>query len=1101
MFVRKKKNFSGLISVQVIDNSTGKYVVKKTIGSSSNSFEVERLVELGHQWIRDHTGQPEIDFTNYERLAQQVLDQVTEITISGVGLLLGRIFDQIGFNQIDSYLFKPLVLSRLESPSSKLKTTDYLAKYYALQIDVESIYRYMDTLYNTQKEAVQQISYQHTKQILGDEIRMVFYDVTTLYFEIEKEDTLRKTGFSKDGKHQNPQIVLGLLVSANAYPLAYDIFEGNKYEGDTMLPIIDSFRQKYSFETLTIVADSGLISERNIQDLEERGYKYILGARIKNQPRSIEEQIHALDLRDGECQIIWKDPGTALVISFSARRARKDYFNRERGLKRLEKQIISGKLTKSSINKRGYNKYLKLEGEMDISIDREKFDADGKWDGLKGYQTNDKSLSGQQVMDSYRQLWKIEKAFRISKHDLKIRPIYHRVQRRIEAHICLSFAAYKVYKELERQMDAGPRETVGDYRREISYLLYTGMLNVRLDEMTQKAEPPYIFAATNYSKLLARNTYAYQAFANVQPKNIKTALETLVTENERVRQHGFIQSELDRYKSDLLAAYERAYMERNNTESSRYVRDYINNFLEDEPIPGIEFEYNYVKSIIDSITIDEVNALTSRLLSPVNRVIIITAPDKEEIVIPQEPELLDIVKKAEQKELMPYRDKLENAELLEEIPVSGKIIEEETISGTDIDKWTLSNGAVVFLKKTDFKQDEALFSGYSKGGTSLYPMEDYYSATYSDGVFRECGFGNHSSVDLQKLLSGKTASINTYISQNSEGLSGSARPKDLETMFKLAYLKMTAPRRDTEIFASYIAKNKSLYQNLLSNPNYYFLDQSIRFMSQNHPRASGFPKAEEWDKIDLDRATAIYQDRFQNPGDFFFVIVGNFDKTMIRSLVETYIGGIAAQGKNETPKDLGIRPPQGNKQLDVYKGEDDKSSVKIHYHGLYQYDRKTNFHLTALADLLDIRLVEILREEKGGVYGVGASFSGQKFPYEHYRMSISFPCSPNNVDELIKATLNEINDIKENGVSEKNLQKIKEGKLREMEVKIKENNYWLSAIQAYQVYGYEMSEIEAYQSKIEELESEDIRNAALKYLDGENIATLILWPESFEKKP
>jgi transposase len=490
MFVRKKKNFSGLISVQVIDKSTGKYVVKKTIGSSSNSFEVERLVELGHQWIRDHTGQPEIDFTNYERLAQQVLDQVTEITISGVGLLLGRIFDQIGFNQIDSYLFKPLVLSRLESPSSKLKTTDYLAKYYALQIDVESIYRYMDTLYNTQKEAVQQISYQHTKQILGDEIRMVFYDVTTLYFEIEKEDTLRKTGFSKDGKHQNPQIVLGLLVSANAYPLAYDIFEGNKYEGDTMLPIIDSFRQKYSFETLTIVADSGLISERNIQDLEERGYKYILGARIKNQPRSIEEQIHALDLRDGECQIIWKDPGTALVISFSARRARKDYFNRERGLKRLEKQIISGKLTKSSINKRGYNKYLKLEGEMDISIDREKFDADGKWDGLKGYQTNDKSLSGQQVMDSYRQLWKIEKAFRISKHDLKIRPIYHRVQRRIEAHICLSFAAYKVYKELERQLYSKNASISAEKAIDIAKTIFN--IKVSLKESNQTIEKTII---------------------------------------------------------------------------------------------------------------------------------------------------------------------------------------------------------------------------------------------------------------------------------------------------------------------------------------------------------------------------------------------------------------------------------------------------------------------------------------------------------------------------------------------------------------------------------------------------------------------------------
>jgi transposase len=452
MFVRKKKNPSGVISVQIIDKSTGKYVVKKTIGSSRNIFEVERLVELAHQWIKEQKRQQVLDFNNYKKLTQDVLNQISEITISGVELLLGSIFNQVGFNQIKSFLFKPLVLSRLESPSSKLKTTDYLAKYYSLHIDVESIYRYMDTLYNTQKETVQQLSYHHTSRILEGDISMVFYDVTTLYFEIEREDQLRKTGFSKDGKHQNPQIVLGLLVSTGGYPLAYDIFEGNKYEGDTMLPIIDAFRQKYSFESLTIVADSGLISDRNIKDLEERGYKYILGARIKNQPRDIEQQICALNLKDGESKIIWKEPGTALIINYSDKRAKKDYFNRERGFKRLEKQIASGKLTKANINKRGYNKYLKLEGKIGISIDRDKFDADCKWDGLKGYQTNDKSLSKQQVIENYRHLWKIEKAFRISKHDLKIRPIYHRVQRRIEAHICLSFAAYKVYKELERQL-------------------------------------------------------------------------------------------------------------------------------------------------------------------------------------------------------------------------------------------------------------------------------------------------------------------------------------------------------------------------------------------------------------------------------------------------------------------------------------------------------------------------------------------------------------------------------------------------------------------------------------------------------------------------
>uniref|UniRef100_UPI003593EF1A IS1634 family transposase n=1 Tax=Aquiflexum sp. TaxID=1872584 RepID=UPI003593EF1A len=319
-------------------------------------------------------------------------------------------------------------------------------------IDVEAVYRYMDKLYNTQKEKVQQISYDHTLGILEGGIRMVFYDVTTLYFEIEKEDTLRKTGFSKDGKHQHPQIVLGLLVSVGGYPLSYDIFEGNKYEGDTMLPIIDAFRERYKFESLTIVADSGLISNKNIADLEEKGYKYILGARIKNQPAKVTQEICSLNLKNGESKVIWKDKGTALIINYSDKRAKKDFFNRERGLKRLEKQIESGKLTKSNINKRGYNKYLKMEGKMDISIDREKFEEDAKWDGLKGFQTNDLALSKEDVIENYRQLWKIEKAFRISKHDLRIRPIFHRKQRRIEAHICLSFAAYKVYKELERQL-------------------------------------------------------------------------------------------------------------------------------------------------------------------------------------------------------------------------------------------------------------------------------------------------------------------------------------------------------------------------------------------------------------------------------------------------------------------------------------------------------------------------------------------------------------------------------------------------------------------------------------------------------------------------
>lgn len=490
MFVRKKHNPSGVTSVQVIDKSTGKYVVKKTIGSSKDEHKIKQLVAQGYQWIQKQIGQESLDFTNYNKQAQTFLDRISEINISGVELLLGRIYNEIGFDQIDSPLFKPLVLSRIESPSSKLKTTDYLFKYHSMSIDVEAIYRYMDKLYNNQKEKVQQISYDHTKEILGEDISMVFYDVTTLYFEIEKEDELRKNGFSKDGKHQHPQIVLGLLVSVGGYPLAYEIFEGNKYEGYTMIPIIEAFKQKYKFENLTVVADSGLINNENIIALEEKGYKYILGARIKNQPVNITQQIHSLNLEEGESKVIWKDENTALIINYSSKRAKKDLSNRERGLKRLEKQIASGKLTKSNINKRGYNKYLKLEGRINVSIDKEKFDSDDKWDGLKGYQTNHKSLSKEEVIENYHHLWRIEKAFRISKHDLKIRPIYHRLERRIEAHICLCFAAYKVYKELERQLDEKKATISAEKAINIAKTIYN--VKVKIPETNQIIEKTII---------------------------------------------------------------------------------------------------------------------------------------------------------------------------------------------------------------------------------------------------------------------------------------------------------------------------------------------------------------------------------------------------------------------------------------------------------------------------------------------------------------------------------------------------------------------------------------------------------------------------------
>ncbi|MEA1896679.1 MAG: IS1634 family transposase [Bacteroidota bacterium] len=450
MFVRKKVNRSGVISVQVIAKISGKSKLINTIGSSIDEQEIESLVEKGHQFIATFGGQQAIDFSNESSLLKSAFQNISSHTEVGTQFLLGKIFDDIGFSVVNDDIFRKLVLSRLVCPVSKLRTSDYLDKYYDIDYPVQQIYRYMDKFHSARKELVHQISYEHTRKILGGQISVVFYDVTTLYFEIDHEDDLRKTGFSKEGKHQNPQIVLGLLVSRSGYPLAYDVFEGNKFEGHTMLPVLDSFKEKYNLEQMIIIADSGLLSNTNIIDLQAGDYEFILGARIKNEKHDVKRKILSLKLNNGESAVI-KKGNLRLIITYSDNRAKKDRINREKGLKKLEKRINAGRLTKSNINNRGYNKYLKMEGDMKIEIDYSRFEADGAWDGLKGYLTNAK-LTKDEIIENYGHLWLIEKAFRINKTDLRIRPIYHRLRHRIESHICISFVAYKIYKELERQL-------------------------------------------------------------------------------------------------------------------------------------------------------------------------------------------------------------------------------------------------------------------------------------------------------------------------------------------------------------------------------------------------------------------------------------------------------------------------------------------------------------------------------------------------------------------------------------------------------------------------------------------------------------------------
>jgi transposase len=453
MYVRKKPNKSGVISIQIIDKSSGKYVVRQTVGSSSDPTEIAFLVKKAQQQIVSMKKQGVLVFDKAAELefVDTFVRHLDSFSLVGPELLLGRIFDQIGFNAIEDPLFRHLVITRLIYPVSKLKTVDYLFHYKGIEMSVYSIYRYLDKLHKDQIEQVKAISLQHTLTLFSEVLSVVFYDVTTLYFEASEPDDLRKMGFSKDGKHQQPQIVLGLLVSENGYPLDYDIFEGNKYEGDTLLPVIEHFQAKYKSSKLIVVADAGLLCSKNIGLLKAKNYQFILGARIKNESASVINQILSLQLQDHQSQVIDKGD-ERLIISYKQSRAHKDAHNRKRGLEKLEKDLGSGRLNKNHINNKGYNKYLKLQGDVNLTIDYQKYQQDAVWDGLKGYITN-ATLSKEQIIDQYNQLWNIERTFRISKSDLQIRPIYHRLKRRIESHICISFAACKVYKELERQLE------------------------------------------------------------------------------------------------------------------------------------------------------------------------------------------------------------------------------------------------------------------------------------------------------------------------------------------------------------------------------------------------------------------------------------------------------------------------------------------------------------------------------------------------------------------------------------------------------------------------------------------------------------------------
>jgi hypothetical protein len=471
MFVEKKLNKSGSTSVRIMRKVHGKRKCVKVMGCSSDADEIGLLVKRGNRWIEEHQRSvPLFEFDDEAVAYDKVLASLrqSQLRLVGPELVYGTLFDRIGYNRVktsNDALFRALVVTRLYHPGSKLRTAEYMERFMHQSYSSDAIYRFLDELCTRDKTAeqvreakdesigvkwqVEQVAFEHTKAVMGGQVTVAFYDTSTLYFE-SQEDDVRVPGYSKDGKNENPQVVLGLLVGTGGNPIGYELHKGNQYEGTTLLPIVKKLEKRFNLSHPIVVADSGLLSAKNIEQLEEEGYEYIIGARVRSLSKADKEAVLKLALKDGEMtSMTIKD--RRYVISMSDKRAKKDAKDREKGIKRLEKRFANGKITKASVNNRGYNRFLTLQGETIVAIDQDKIAEDARLDGLKGYVTNSK-ITDKEIVENYRNLSFIERAFRMNKTDLAIRPIYHRLFNRIEAHVCICFTAYTILLELERTL-------------------------------------------------------------------------------------------------------------------------------------------------------------------------------------------------------------------------------------------------------------------------------------------------------------------------------------------------------------------------------------------------------------------------------------------------------------------------------------------------------------------------------------------------------------------------------------------------------------------------------------------------------------------------
>nr|WP_315258238.1 insulinase family protein [uncultured Duganella sp.] len=638
-------------------------------------------------------------------------------------------------------------------------------------------------------------------------------------------------------------------------------------------------------------------------------------------------------------------------------------------------------------------------------------------------------------------------------------------------------------------------ETIADYRQKLIEGMYSFILSQRMYELTQQADPPFLQGGSGMNKIV-RGYRSFGAGAVLGKGGVTPAINALVEEDQRARQYGFSAAEVERAKKGMLRNYERMYNERDKSDSSGYAAEYIRNFLEQESIPGIVTEYRYATELIPEITLQEVNAAV-RAAIPVNqsKLVIYSGTDKPGATPPKAAQLVATATAAEKIAVKPVEDKVYASQLMPTLPKAGSIVSENVNAKIGTTELTLSNGVKVVLKPTDFNNDQVILGGLRYGGWSLLPDSDVFAAHYASSIVGQMGVLNYSPNDLVKVLAGKSVSSSAQVSSLNESVGGSSGSSDVEAMLQLVYLQMTQPRKDAAIYSAYVDRQRELAQNNLARPESVFYDTVTATLYNNSPRVLRAAKPADFDKLALDRVLDIYNSRMSSARDFNFFIVGSFDVEKIKPLIATYLASLPAGEIPVAFRDEGVRPVKGVVKKEVHAGSEPKSTISLSFTGEVDYSRAARIRLQALVEVMNIKLIETLREKMGAMYSGGMSGSMNRIPYGNYSINATLPCAPENVDKVLAATFAEIDKIKQQGVDDADLNKVKASWIKSYRKGMRENGYWMASLQNAFFNNNNPEDILTYESRVNALTVADLQEAARRYFDTDNYLQVVLYPE------